>query len=158
MRGFVILSGCLGAAASATAVPVQAGTASATLEVSFTVLPSCSLSAEPLAFAGRAGSPAEAEAAIDVRCTSATVVAVALDQGRHAAGSQRRLVSQAGQPVPYAIYSDAARSHEWSASSVAGEVSPDRALRLVAYGRIEPGDTLVAAGGYSDSVTVTVAF
>jgi spore coat protein U-like protein len=31
-------------------------------------------------------------------------------------------------------------------------------LRLVAYGRIEPRDSLVPVGTYGDSVTLTVAF
>ena len=158
MRGFAIMSSCLSSLVFVATSPAQAGTASGTLEVSLTVLPGCSISAQPLAFTTRAGSAAQAEAAIDLHCSSDTLVAVSLDQGRHAAGAQRRLLSESGQSVPYALYSDAARSHPWSGAPVAGQVSPDRALRLVAYGRIEAGDTLVPVGGYGDSVTVTVAF
>ena len=85
-----------------------------------------------------AGSAAEPEAAIDVRCSAETGVEVSLDHGRHAAGSQRRLASEAGGSVPYTIYTDAARSQAWDAAAVIGKVEPEQALRLIAYGRIEP--------------------
>jgi spore coat protein U-like protein len=152
------IAGSLGGLMLAASSPVSARTATGAIEVSLTVLPGCSVSTTPLAFAARAGSAAEAEAAIDVRCSAETGVAVSLDQGRHATGSQRRLASDAGGSVAYQIYSDAARSQAWNGSPIPGDVRPDSALRLVAYGRIEPRDSRVAVGEYRDSVTVTVAF
>jgi spore coat protein U-like protein len=158
MRGFAILSGSVCAGLLSVATPLHAGSTSGTLDVSLTVLPGCSVSAAPLAFSARAGVAAEADAAIEVRCSAQTGVAVSLDHGRHAAGSQRRLASETGGSVPYAIYTDAARLQAWDADAVIGEVSPGQALRLVAYGRIEPRATAVPVGEYRDSVTVTVAF
>jgi spore coat protein U-like protein len=158
MRWSSTLAVSVFASALATGAPLRAGSASATLEVSYVVQPGCSVSAGPLAFTGSAGSRAEAEAAIDVRCSCETAVAVSLDQGRHAAGSQRRLASESGVTVAYQIYSDAARTQAWGGSAIARDAGPDGALRMIAYGRIESRDAGTGAGEYRDSVTVTVAF
>ena len=158
MRGPAVLSGSMCGLSLVFAMPAHAEHASGTLGVSLTVLPGCSVHAAPLAFVARAGAPAEAEASIGVRCSSETGVEVSLDNGRHAAGGQRRLASAAGDAVPYAVYSDAARTRAWTGSPVIAGVAPERPLRLVAYGRIEPAATAVPAGDYSDTVTITVAF
>lgn len=157
MRGSAIFSGSMCGLSLIFSSPLHAGSASGTLEVSLTVLPGCSVTAAPLAFTARAGSAAEAEAPIDVRCSAQTGVEVSLDRGRHAVGALRRMVSETGEPVPYAIYSDPARTREWDGSADA-TVTPDRALRLVAYGRLEAHASAVPVGEYRDSVTVTVAF
>jgi spore coat protein U-like protein len=158
MRWSAILSITVSACAVASGAPLRAGTAAATLDVSYVVLPGCSVRAGPLAFTGSAGLQAEAEAAIDVRCSSETAVAVSLDSGRHAEGSQRRLASESGVTVDYHIYTDAARTQAWNASAIARQAGPDGGLRMTAYGRIESRDAGADAGEYRDSVTVTVAF
>ena len=122
------------------------------------MLPGCSVSAAPLAFVAEAGASSEAEAPIDVRCAGATSVDLSLDSGQHAAGTQRQLVSDTGAAVPYAIYSDAARTQSWTGESVRTSTGEDGTLQLVAYGRIEGRDSAVATGDYRDSVTVTLAF
>ncbi len=136
----------------------HAGTTSSTLEVTFTVRPACNVTVAPLAFAATAGSTAEAQAPIEVACTTNADVQVLLDSGAHAAGNQRRMTADTGQSVPYAIYSDAARTQGWDAGPVVGPVAPDQALQLVAYGRVEAEHSAVDAGEYRDSVTVTVIF
>lgn len=156
MRGYLSLFGSCCALVAAS--PVRAGGVSATLEVSLTVLPGCVVGAAPLAFTAPAGMRAEAEAAIDIRCSARTGVAVSLDRGRNAAGAARRLASGTGIGVPYAIYSDQARTRRWDDGAILGDAAPDRPLRLVAYGRIEPDDTEIPPGDYRDSVTVTVGF
>ena len=156
MRGYVLLFGSCCALVAAS--PLHAGGTSATLEVSFTILPGCVVGTAPLAFAASAGAHAEAEAAIDIRCSAETGVAVSLDDGRNAAGTARRLTSGMGVAVPYAIYSDPARTRRWDERPILADAAPDRPLRLVAYGRIERGDTGVPPGDYRDSVTITVAF
>jgi spore coat protein U-like protein len=158
MRGFAILSGSICGLSLILSAPLHAGTASDTLEVSLRVLPGCSVTAAALAFTAQAGSAAEAEAPINVRCTADTGIEVSLDKGRHAAGAQRRLTSETGATVAYEIYLDRARTNAWPATAIVGKAGPDGALQLVAYGRVEPRDSAVPAGDYRDSVTVTVAF
>lgn len=127
------------------------------MEVSLVVEPSCQVSALPLAFAGRAGQQLDAASEISVACNDATPVAVRLDGGMNAQGSNRRLAGDGGE-VDYAIYSDAARSSLWNAGeAMTGSAGPDP-LTLAAFGRIEAGATSGAVGSYRDSITVTVDF
>lgn len=135
-----------------------AGSASGTLEVSLQVLPGCSVSAAPLAFAAQAGATSEAEAPINVRCAGDTSVALSLDGGQHSAGTQRRLVSDSGAAVPYEIYSDPARTRSWQDRPLRTGTGPDGTVQVVAYGRVEGRDSAVATGTYRDTVTVTLAF
>jgi spore coat protein U-like protein len=158
MQGHAIFSGSVCVPLLVFASPLSAATTSAAIDVSLVVLPGCSVSATPLTFAARTGAPAEAQAAIDVTCSGDTGVAVSLDAGRYPADGHRRLASDTGTHVSYAIYSDAARTRQWQDTAVAGRAAPGSALRLVAYGRIEGRDTAVPVGIYRDSVTVTVEF
>ena len=136
----------------------RAGTASGTLDVSLRILPGCSVTASPLAFVAEAGTTAEAEAPIDVRCAGDTSVALSLDTGLNAAGAQRRLVSETGSAVAYTIYTDPARTRTWQDEQLRTETGEDGMLQLIAYGRIDGRDTAVASGDYRDTVTVTLAF
>ena len=158
MRGPAIFPGSVCGLLLMSSAPVHAGTGSATLEVSLTVLPGCSVTAAPLTFVARAGEGADAEAPIEVRCSAETGVAVSLDGGRNASGGERRLASAAGAMVPYAIYADAARKRAWAGLPIVGDAAPNRPLRLMTYGRVERSDSNVPVGEYRDSVTVTVAF
>jgi spore coat protein U-like protein len=145
-------------AALACSVPARADTASGTLEVSLRILPGCSVTAAPLAFVAEAGASSEAEATIDVRCAGDTSVSLSIDNGMNAAGTQRQLVSEGGTAVPYAIYTDPARTRRWQGEQLSTGTGEDGTLQLVAYGRIEARDTAVATGDYRDTVTVTLAF
>ena len=158
MRGRAIFSGSMCVPLLVFASPLSAATTSSAMDVSLVVLPGCSISATPLTFAARSGASAEAEAAIEVSCSGDTRVAVSLDAGRDPAEGNRRLASDTGRHVNYAIYSDAARTRQWQDAAVTGRAAPGSALRLVAYGRIEGRDTVVPVGTYRDSVTVTVEF
>ncbi len=158
MRGLAIFSGSMCGPLLALSAPLSAGTTSATLDVSLTVLPGCAVLVAPLAFAARAGSAADAEAEIEVQCSGDTAVAVSLDAGRHSADGQRRLSREGGPEVAYSVYSDAARTRPWSRGALAGQAAGGTALRLMAYGRIEARDSAVPTGDYRDSITVTVAF
>lgn len=158
MRGPAIFPGSMCGLLLVLAAPAQAGTASGTLPVILTVLPGCAVSAAPLAFTAAGGRAAEADAPIEVRCSSETGIEVWLDEGQHAVGGRRRLADEGGAAVPYAIYTDPARTRLWTGSPIMARAGPLQALRLVAYGRIEPTATAVRAGEYRDTVAITVAF
>lgn len=136
----------------------QAGSSSGTMAVLLTVEPACAVEAHPMIFVGRAGRPLTAEAAIAVRCTIDTPVAVTLDGGSNNNGSQRYLAGAGGE-VPYAIFSDAGRTQLWLPNAAHdASVAVEAPLRLVAYGAIAAPDTLIARGHYSDSVAVRIDF
>lgn len=156
VRSIVLAALC--GAALVPSTPAWGGTASGTLDVSLRVLPGCSVTAAPLAFVAEAGADSEAEAPIDVQCAGNTSVALSLDSGINALGAQRQLVNESGTTVPYAIYTDPARTRSWQGEQIRTDTGEDGLLQLVAYGRIEARDTAVAVGDYRDTVTVTLTF
>jgi spore coat protein U-like protein len=138
-------------------VSAQAESASALMEVSLVVEPSCHVSATPMAFGGQAGQSLEASSNIRIACNDDTAIAVRLDGGLHSDGMRRRLAGEGGQ-VEYAGEFDAARSLEWSPGSAASGTAGAAPLTLAAYGRIDAAATLAGSGAYRDSITVTVDF
>jgi len=144
--------------AVAVAGPARAQVASAAMPVSLTVEQSCRVQASPLTFAGESGAILAAQSEVAVACTADTGVSVALDDGRNAAGSTRRLADETGTFVPYAIFVDSAGTRAWGAgeAAVTGTVGTGADLRLTAYGRVETGR--LPAGTYRDTVTVTITF
>lgn len=155
MRAYLMF----GAMALGAAGPAHAQGASAAMPVSLTIEQSCRVEASPLAFVGKSGAVLAAQSEVAVACTADTGVSVALDDGRNAADSTRRLTDDAGAFVPYAIFVDSAGTRAWGAgeAAVTGTVAGGADLRLTAYGRVET-DRLLAAGTYRDTVTVTITF
>ena len=141
-----------------------ASSASATMAVSIEVVPNCTVAAEPLAFGAVTADAApstETTAAIDVACGPGTPFSVALDDGQNAGDGARRALDPAtGQYLAYEIYVDPAHAQRWGgfgADAVSGETSASGTTQLTAYGEIA-GAGEVAAGSYSDLVTVSVDF
>jgi spore coat protein U-like protein len=135
----------------------QSGVATSSIDVSLVVEPACNVTAAPLSFRGTAGRTIDAEAGIAVTCNGETAVAVRIDGGTNALGSERRLRGERDH-VSYAVYSDPARGQRWDAGRAITGVARDGLLYLTAYGRVEQGATLAAAGTYSDTIAVTVEF
>lgn len=144
-------------AALPVAATASANSASAVMEVSLVVEPSCRASATPLAFSGRAGAAMDAASDIQVTCNDDTPVTVRLDGGLHANGAGRQL-SGAGGEVAYAVYSDPSRSLLWAPDEAITGVAGAKPLALSAYGRIDGAATIGALGSYRDSITITVDF
>ena len=156
-RASILILSAVVAGSLAVPAAAQSGVATASIDVSLVVQPACSVTAAPLSFSGTAGSTIDAEAGIAVACNGETAVAVRIDGGANALGSQRRLQGDQGY-VSYAVYSDPARGQRWDAGRTITGVARDGLLQLTAYGRVEQGATLAAAGVYSDTIAVTVEF
>lgn len=94
------------------------------------------------------------------QCTNTTPYQIGLDNGINASGSSRRMKSGSGAYVGYELYRDNGRTQRWGSTlnvdtlSAAGNGSPQT---VTIYGRVAP-QTTPAAGGYSDTVTVTVTY
>ncbi|MGH7960958.1 MAG: Csu type fimbrial protein [Candidatus Binatia bacterium] len=152
--------------------PAFAQSATGSLTVQSSVANNCRITAATLNFG--AYDPVVAHAAADldgsqgltVNCTKGTnPTSLDLDLGSFASGAQRRMASGA-ERLNYELYRDAGRTLVWG--SGASGVDPDAsaskntplvsgAAAIVVYGRI-PQNQDVAAGAYSDTVTITVNF
>lgn len=156
----ILAAACLLAAGSA-----QAGTATTTMPVAAVVTNGCAVAASPMIFVIPTASSVintDATATIAMACTPGVAFDVALDNGRNANGSSRRMLNaQGGKYLAYDVYRNAARTAAWGAAAgrtVTGIATGNGRLTLVAYGRVRSNPSLLVTGNYADSVTVTVNF
>jgi spore coat protein U-like protein len=139
--------------------------ATETLTIEATVPRSCNISALPMMFGTVAlrNPRADAQASVIVQCTPGVAYTVTMNEGLHAAGTQRRmenpLANGSREYLDYEIYRDAARTQRWggtAATGVSGVAPAAPQVVLTAYGRTAGRRS--AAGAYNDLVTVTVSF
>jgi spore coat protein U-like protein len=151
----------IAAAAAIGSTPALAGTATGTVQVSLNVSSACSVTAQPLDF-GTTNSFAannDTSSATTVKCTPSAPYTVFVSYGANAgATTQRKLASTTtSAKVNYDLYSDASRTAPWTPSSGKTGVGDGTEQASTIYGRI-PVQTAVAAGDYTDTVTVTVNY
>ncbi|GAY22528.1 spore coat U domain-containing protein [Sphingobium fuliginis] len=139
--------------------------ATTTMGVSATVLNVCLVSATNMAFGSydpTSASPTDATSTINVTCTPGTLFNIGLNAGSAvgATVSTRKMLSGAN-PLGYALYSNSGRSTNWGNSvgsdTVAQTASTILPAAFTVYGRI-PAQQSVAAGSYTDTVTITVSY
>jgi spore coat protein U-like protein len=101
-------------------------------------------------------APTDSAGAITYNCNSTAFVF--LSSGSSGNAGQRTLISGAST-LDYNLYSDAARTQIWGDIFTGGslQVAQSGKSTLSVYGRIPPSQN-VAAGTYSDTVTVTFLF
>ncbi len=161
MRAVGILAAFLVCAAS----PVWAASVSSQFNVTATVLKNCAVSASDLAFGdynASSGSPVTASTTVSVTCTAALAYTVALDGGQTTNDvSARAMTDGASHNLSYGLYTTNGYGTVWGdgsagTSTVAG-TGNGAAQAVTVYGRI-PAAQFVAAGSYTDRVTVTVNY
>jgi len=133
------------------------------------ILCSCTVDAGPVSFGAYAplsGGVLEATGTIDIDCigigTPLDSFAVKLGPGLHGAFAAREMRSGA-DPLPYNLYSDAARTIIWGDGTGGySAVTINNTLSLLTwnvsrpvYGRIPPAPA-TPAGSYADTVLVTI--
>jgi spore coat protein U-like protein len=142
-----------------------AGSTSTQFNVTATVLSSCGVSASDLAFgnyAASSGTATTASTALSITCTSALPYTIALDGGTTTSSVTARAMADSGaHQLTYGLYTSNAYSTAWGdgtggTSTVAGTGS-GAVQSVTVYGRI-PAAQFVAAGSYTDRVTVTVNY
>ena len=145
--------------------PAWAASVSAQFNVTATVLKNCAVSASDLAFGNYtagSGSPVTASTTVSVTCTAALAYTIALDGGQTTSDvTARAMTDGLSHNLGYGLYTTNAYGTVWGdgsagTSAVAGTGS-GAAQALTVYGRI-PASQFVAAGNYSDRVTVTVNY
>ncbi len=156
----------------AIAVPVtHAGTASANLSVTATVVANCTISASSLAFGNydpvvtNASSNLDAAGTLNISCTSGSGATVTLGQGTSPAGGStdaaplRRMSNGASGYLSYGLYQDIPRTVLWGNTAGTGEAYTGTGTggSMTVYGRVAAGQS-VPVGSYSDTVVATVTF
>lgn len=141
----------------------RGGNFSFPFQVTATVPNHCSIStATDLDFGtvpGLIDSHRDQTSTVTVSCTGRTPWRMSMDDGRHAAGGQRRMRQEEGpNHVRYELYRDPARTQRWGdgASRLQG-TGTGSTQTLTVYGRVQGGQA-VPAGSYSDTITVTVTY
>jgi spore coat protein U-like protein len=141
----------------------QATTATAAIAVSATVVPSCEISTDALAFGTYVHtSQSTATTQIDIVCDATTSYVVSLDPGiGTGATTAARVMSGSGSNVlDYSLYQDSLHTTLWGANSgidtVAG-VGTGNSQPLTVFGLI-PVSQSSAPDSYTDTVTATLTY
>jgi spore coat protein U-like protein len=109
----------------------------------------------------------DANGSVNVRCTRGTAALVTLGEGNQAAATStcaaplRQMTDGGTGRLRYDIYQDATRATPWGCDTTNDQgftaAASNVATTLTTYGRIPAGQD-VAAGNFTDTVTVTVTF
>jgi spore coat protein U-like protein len=135
-----------------------------TFTVTATVLASCEISANDLAFGDYdpvAAANLDAATTLSVTCTNGTPYNVALDLGGGAgASTATRYMTSGGDTLGYTLYRNAGRTQLWGETigndTLAG-VGAGTPASVDVYGRI-PMQQAAPSGDYQDTITVTVTW
>lgn len=159
IRRFLLV--CAVALAPAAA---HAGAASDTFEVTATVLATCEVSAQDLAFGNYdpiASAHLDAATTLSVTCTSGTPYQIGLSLGDGSgASTATRYMTQGSDTLGYALYQDSARTTVWGETlngNTRAGVGSGAAAVIDVYGRV-PMHQSAPAGPYSDTIVVTVTW
>jgi spore coat protein U-like protein len=145
-----------------------AGTATSPMAVSAIVANACTVTAGAMAFGGYAlttGTPTTTTATITTLCTISAVGTITMDAGLNAGGPTvfaSRAMKLGAATLAYQVYTDSGHTLIWgdgvNGGSHSVQVTGTGAnILTTAYGSIPAAQT-VAAGTYSDTVTVTISF
>ena len=152
----------------------SAGSQTSTVRVSTSVTASCTIGTAVIAFAPYDPVNANATVADDqsgdivIRCTKGTSgITIALGNGGHNTGQQRRMASLASTAdtfINYEVYKEPGRISVWGAGD-GGSVRSGADLNgtgsvvsVTMYGRIPPAQLAAVAGAYSDTLVSTINF
>jgi spore coat protein U-like protein len=152
------------AVAAGTGVSAQAGTQTATMELTTEVVANCTISAAALNVSGY--DPIEANKTIDfdqtgsvtVACTKGTSAEVTFNDGLNV-GRQLKNTNTTDL-LDYELYSAAAGETVWGSTQGTGKGITGTGANVIynVFMRVLPGQTNIPAGTYTDTVTATVTF
>ena len=143
--------GILAAAGAASAQ----SPASTTFLVQANVQATCSVSATPLDFGQYdpfSATPKDGASSVSVTCTNGTAYGVAVTTP-----TARSMNGPSGSTLGYGLYNDAARTTAFGAAA-ATLTGTGVAQPISVFGRIPAGQVAARPGGYTDTVTVLVAY
>jgi spore coat protein U-like protein len=133
-------------------VSVNAGEATGTFRVSLTVVASCNVQTQPLAFAnyvsGGSAAATASNGSIDVSCTKGTPASVFLD-------GTRTLTGPNGNQVSYTLQ---ANGQAWSAGQSVNVVGQGSTPVHLSISGSVPAGQQIALGQYADEEVVRVIY
>ncbi|WP_126174703.1 Csu type fimbrial protein [Tsuneonella rigui] len=148
----------------AAGTPALAGQATNTVDAKVTVVSGCSLQTSDLMFVAPnplIGLIIDSSTNLTVKCTPNTDYSIDIDDGAQPqATNKRRMISAGGATIPYNVYFNAARTAVWgkgAGKNFAGNSGTGAAQSIPVYGRVTIA-ALIPAGGYKDTLTVTLNF
>lgn len=101
------------------------------------------------------------QSTVTLTCTGRTPWDLSLDDGQHSAGGIRRMVRSDGSGhLAYELYRDPSRTLRWGATEdvdVESGVGTGSQQTVTVYGRVPAGQA-IPAGGYQDTVTLTISY
>jgi len=146
-----------------------AGSSTASLRVTATVVSYCTISTNPVNFGAVTGAgeiTANATGSITVNCPADQAYHIALDAGLHAAGSARQ-ISDGSYSVSYQLYKNSIEGSSWGDSDYSNVFPAGSSLSAAGIGTVEGHPVYGALAGFSgippgtflsDTVTVTVYY
>ena len=144
----------------------DAGTATATFNVTATINPACTIQASDLNFGSYVDAQLDGQSTITVTCTNTTAWEVGLNEGSSAGATigNRRMTGPGPSNLNYGLFTDAARTITWGdhpalpgQNTVSG-AGTGGAQALTVFGRIPAGQRTPRPGAFLDTITVTITF
>jgi spore coat protein U domain-containing protein, fimbrial subunit CupE1/2/3/6 len=147
------------------ATPAAAGSATAELTISATVVKNCTIDAQSISLGtydplvANYSNAAAPTGTITVQCTKNTAYSIALTNGgNYSAGFRRMKHAINDEYLQYELFQDGAFATAWTDTQMVSKTATSRApLGITVYARI-PGGQDVSQGTYTDVVTATVNF
>jgi spore coat protein U-like protein len=126
-----------------------------------TIAPTCSISANPLAFGNYSGTVVNANTTLSVTCTNTTPYDVGLSAGNGSGATvtTRSMTGPGGAALNYTLYSNSGYSTNWgnSTGSWVTGTGTGAAQTLTVYGQIPAGQH-PTAGNYTDVIIATLTY
>ena len=163
LRQVIAASFVTGALALGASPCAAKGRATNQFRVSVNPIASCTVGATPLVFFVPVPANADFDntATITVKCPPNTAYVVDIDNGLNPQGINRRVFNAvANAYLTYDVYKDPPRSQVWgkgSLKNVSGNSGVTGLFVYTVYGRLNAKASM-KAGGYRDTLTITVTF
>ena len=156
----------LAGSTAALALPTAAQAQTADLTVNATVTANCTVSTTALDFGNvntLSGADVDGTGGVTVTCTNGTDWSAAADAGNGSGATLAdRRMTGGGNLLSYSLFIDAARTTVWGdgtgTTATVDDTGTGLAQNFTVYGRVGAGQTGVPAGGYTDTVGVTVTY
>lgn len=144
----------------------QRGTASFELRLQAATTHGCAVgvSATDLDFGSTVplAASVDAQSSITLDCPPNVAWQMGLDSGQNASGTQRRMAAAGTDRIGYELYRDSGRTQRWgntlNIDTYARPATQTSPMPITVYGRVPAGQTDVAPGSYSDTVTITLTY
>jgi len=149
-----------------TSTPAFAGSQTANLAVSATIVATCTINTTPVAFGNYSGTALTySSGGVSVQCTNGTTYTIALNAGLGTGATvSARSMSGPGSPsaqLGYGLYTTSGLSTIWGdgtgSTVTAAGTGNGSSQSYTAYGQIPAGQYL-APGSYNDTVVATVTW